>query len=255
MSYSIDLSGRVAFITGASSGLGRGLALWFARRGAQVWAAARRMDALRGLEADASAGPGGVIPVQLDVEDVAAVQAKMAAADDAAKGGIDLVIANAGVGGETPARCLDWPVVQRMLQVNVFGAAATLSTLLPRMVERNAGHLVGMSSLAAWAILPGMGTYGATKAFLATFCQGLRVDLRSTGVTVGSIHPGFVKSEMTAGNSHRMPFLLETEDAVERMGKSILRRDAEFAFPWPMALGARAARFLPETWISRAGGR
>jgi len=238
---------RSVFITGASSGLGHGLALWFARRGARVFAAARRVDRLQALAADSGRGPGSIEPVAVDVGDTAAIRKALLRADDAVQGGLDLVIANAGVGGNTnPRREETWALVERMLQVNVVGAAATLSALAPRMVERKRGHLVGMSSIAAWVVAPRSGTYTATKAFLEVYCEGLRLDLRGTGVAVTSIHPGFVKSEMTAQNKAPMPMLLETEDAVERMGRAILRRPARFAFPWAMAMAARTAQLLPE---------
>ena len=238
---------RSVFITGASSGLGHGLALWFARRGARVFAAARRVDRLQALAADSGRGAGSIVPVAVDVGDIVEIRKALLRADDAVEGGLDLVIANAGVGGNTnPRREETWAMVERMLQVNVVGAAATLSALAPRMVERKRGHLVGMSSIAAWVVAPRSGTYTATKAFLEVYCEGLRLDLRGTGVAVTSIHPGFVKSEMTAQNKAPMPMLLETDDAVERMGRAILRRPARFAFPWAMAMAARTAQLLPE---------
>ena len=91
-----------------------------------------------------------------------------------------------------------------------------------------------------------MGVYAATKMFLQVYCDGLHLDLKSAGVQVTCINPGFVKSEMTAQNKAPMPMLLETDDAVERMGRAILRRPGRFAFPWPMAVAARTAQLLPE---------
>ena len=238
---------RSVFITGASSGLGHGLALWFARRGARVFAAARRVERLQALAGDSGRGTGSIEAVAVDVGDTAALRKALFRADDSVEGGIDLVIANAGVGGNTnPRKQETWPLMERMLQVNVTGAAITLSTLAPRMAERKRGHLVGVSSIAAWVVAPRSGTYTATKAFLEVYCEGLRLDLRGTGVAVTSIHPGFVKSEMTAQNKAPMPMLLETDDAVDRMGRAILRRPARFAFPWAMAMAARTAQLLPE---------
>jgi len=244
---------RSVFITGASSGLGHGLALWFARRGARVFAAARRVERLQALAGDPKRGRGSIEPVSVDVADSAAIRQALFRADDAVEGGLDLVIANAGVGGNTnPRKGETWPLLERMLMVNVLGAAATLDALARRMVERRRGHLVGISSIAAWVVAPGSGTYTATKRFLEIYCAGLRLDLQGTGVAVTSIHPGFVKSEMTAPRKTPMPMLLETDDAVERMGRAILRRPKLFAFPWPMALVARAAQWAPESVRARA---
>ncbi len=218
-------------ITGASSGLGRALSLWFARRGARVYAAARREELLESLKAEASVGPGQVVPVRLDVAQADTVAPTLLALDDATPGGIDLVVANAGVGSRANGQRAEWPAIETVLQVNVLGATATLAALAPRMVQRHKGHLVGVSSLAAWLVVPRMGLYGASKLYLQTYCQGLRLDLAGTGVRVTCINPGFVKSELTANNRFPMPFLLETADAADRMGRAILRGDARFAFP------------------------
>ena len=175
--------------------------------------------------------------------------------DGQADGGLDVVIANAGIGGEANPRKDTWEKVERMIQVNVTGAAATLATLAPHMAERGRGHLVGMSSLAAWMVTPKMGVYSATKAFLEVYCDGLHLDLKSAGVAVTCIHPGFVKSEMTAKNKFKMPFLLEADDAAERMGRAILRREKSFAYPWPMVLATRAARLVPDVVVARVMGK
>jgi len=165
-----------------------------------------------------------------------------------------LVVANAGVGGMSTGQQGQWPAVEKMLQVNVLGATATLMALAPRMLERHKGHLVGISSLAAWLVVPRFGIYGASKRYLQTYCQGLRMDLAGTGVRVTCINPGFVKSEMTANNRFTMPFLLETADAADRMGRAILRGDARFAFPWQMAWLTRLASLLPPWLIARSMG-
>jgi short-subunit dehydrogenase len=249
----MDNSYRNVLITGASSGLGRALSLWFARRGARVYAAARREEQLQSLRAEASVGPGEVVPVRLDVADTEAVVAKLRALDDATPGGMDLVVANAGVGGRLNGARTEWADISRMLQVNILGATATLTALAPRMAERKKGHLVGVASLAAWIVVPRFGIYGASKRYLQTLCEGLRLDM-PPGVRVTSINPGFVKSEMTAENRFPMPFLLETEDAADRMGRAILRGDALFAFPWQTAWLTRLGSLLPSWLVSRTMG-
>jgi short-subunit dehydrogenase len=249
----MDNSYRNVVITGASSGLGRALALWFVRRGARVYAAARREAQLQSLKAEASVGPGEVVPVPLDVADTDGVVKTLRALDDATPGGMDLVVANAGVGGKLNGARTEWEDISRMLQVNVLGATATLTALAPRMAERKKGHLVGVASLAAWLVVPRFGIYGASKRYLQTLCAGLRLDMPAE-VRVTSINPGFVKSEMTADNRFSMPFLLETDDAADRMGRAILRGDALFAFPWQMAWLARLGGLLPSWLVARTMG-
>jgi short-subunit dehydrogenase len=250
----MEPSYKTVVITGASSGLGRALSLWFARRGSRVYAAARREEQLNTLKAEAAPGPGEVVPVRLDVAETDAVVATLRTLDDATPGGIDLVVANAGIGGKLNGARTEWSDIDKMLRVNILGATATLSALAPRMAERKRGHLVGVASLAAWIVVPRFGTYGASKRYLQTFCAGLRLDLAPLGVRVTSINPGFVKSEMTAENRFTMPFLLETDDAADRMGRAILRGDALFAFPWQMAWLTRLGSLLPSGLISRATG-
>ncbi len=237
----MDVTYKNALITGASSGLGRGLAAWFAQAGVRVYAAARRIDQLDALRAEAG---DHVIPFPLDVARADETHERVKQLDVDC-GGLDLVVANAGVGEETAIERLEWERVRHMLDVNVTGAVATLVAPLPAMVARGRGHLVGVSSLAATVPVPRHSTYSASKAFLAMWLGGIRNDVKGVGVHVTSIHPGFVKSEMTAKNTTRMPFLLETADAVERMARAILRKDRTFAFPWQMRTLATVASGMP----------
>jgi short-subunit dehydrogenase len=233
-----------ALITGASSGLGRGLTLWLAKRGIRIHACARRLDQLEKLAQDAKAAGGDVVPVAMDVVDTDGAVKAIQRIDDAC-GGLDLIIANAGVGADMSRDRFGWESVKKTLQVNVMGAAATLTAVLPRMVERKRGHVVGISSLAAYRGLPRAATYSGSKAFLHTFLEGVRVDLKHKGIRVTSIHPGFVKTEMTADAKTPMPFLMDLDPAIERIGRAILRADSEFAFPWQMSTAISLVKLFP----------
>jgi short-subunit dehydrogenase len=241
---------RTALVTGASSGLGRGLAAWFAVRGVRVYAVARRLEHLQTLRDEVAARGGVVEPVPLDVSNARATHERLQALERDS-GGLDLVIANAGVSEPTPARKLSWPAVERILQVNVLGAAATLSAVLPSMVQRNRGHLVGVSSLAAFRGMPSWAAYSASKAFLTTFLQGLRTDLVGTGLAVTTIHPGYVRTEMTADYGS-LPMVMDPKEACERMAEAIVRREPEFSFPLPAALMGRYLAMMPDTWLGWA---
>lgn len=233
---------KTALVTGASSGLGRGLSSWLTRRGVKVYAAARRLELLESLKAEAGEL---LVPLQLDVgraeETFRAVERL-----DEESGGLDLVIANAGVGEETRPKKIAWASVQKMIDVNVSGATATVTGALGGMVKRQRGHVAGISSLAGLIPLPANATYCATKAYLAMFLESVRLDLDRYGVHVTSIHPGFVKTDMTAKNKpEQMPFLLELDDAVERMGKALLRKDKTFAFPWQLSSAIGMSGAMP----------
>lgn len=238
---------RSAIITGASSGIGRALSLWFAKRGVRVFAAARRSDKLKSLEEEAKAQGGGTVEaVSLDVNDPKQVMKKLHELDDKS-GGIDLVIANAGVGGLSDGKKLEWANVEAIIQTNVIGAAATISALIPRMVERQRGHVVGVSSIAAYRGLGKNGAYSASKAFVTMYLEGLRVDLKPLGIQVTSINPGFVKSEMTDKNSFRMPFMVDTADAADRIGQAIVKGVSEYAFPGPLVAASKLMKVLPNS--------
>jgi short-subunit dehydrogenase len=210
------------------------LALWFARRGVKVYAAARRRENLEALASEAHAAGAHIQPVELDVTHAADTLARLRELDEAC-GGLELVIANAGFNQPTSGKRIKWEAVKQTIDVNVTGATATLCAVLPQMVERKRGHLVGVASLAAFRGMGRNAAYSASKAYLSTFMESLRVDLKGTGVNVTCLYPGFVKSEMTAKNKFTMPFLLETEEAVELMGRAILRGETQYAFPWQMA--------------------
>lgn len=238
---------RHVLITGASSGLGRGLALHYAGAGAVVHALARRRPELESLAAEAAGrkAPGQVVPAVVDVGDAEALVQAIRAAEQSAGGALDLVVANAGVGVFTPAYKMDWRTVKQILDVNVVSACVTMAAALPAMVAAGRGTVVGMASLAAFRGFPRNGSYCASKAALHTFMESVRIDLRRTGVRAITVYPGFVKTEMTARNRFRMPFLMELDDAVRIMAKGIDRGDPVIAFPAPMVALMRALRALP----------
>jgi len=245
---------RTAFVTGASSGIGWSLAHRLAARGVEVVLFARRAEHLEALAGEIRAGGGKARVMPGDVRDTAALIAAVQRADDEL-GGLDLVVANAGVGSEKWSGRLRWEDIEPTITVNVAGTAATLTAVLPRMVERGRGHLVGISSLAGFRGLPRNAAYSASKAFVSTFLEALRVDLRGTGVYVTDVQPGFVRTPMTARNTFRMPFLLDVEEAVDEIVRGIEKRQGVVAFPAPMVAAVRAGRLLPNALWDRAAAR
>lgn len=240
---------RNALVTGASSGLGESVVKRLAARGIRVYALARRADRLQALSREA--GPGEVVPLPVDVSDTDALVAAVREAD-AASGGLDLVVANAGVGGQKRATRLTWEEwVEPVLRVNVVGALATLTAVLPAMVERDRGHLVAVGSLAAARGFPGSGAYSASKAAVGVFMETLRLDLRKTGIRATLVDPGYVKTPLTEGNTRSMPFLMEREAAVDHIMKAIDREASVHAFPWPLAAATRLVRLLPNAVYDR----
>ncbi len=242
------MDARTAFITGASSGIGKAVALRLAREGVEVGLAARRGEQLVDVANQIHAQGGRAHVFELDVRRPKEVYETMARADDAMHG-IDLVVANAGLANHRRAERFRWDECEDMLSVNVVGATATLTALLDRMIARNRGHLVGVSSLAGMRALPGMAAYTATKAFLSRFLEGLRIDLSDTQVHVSDVRPGFVESAMTERyktTGQPMPFLVSATEAAELIVAAIDRKEAVLAFPWQMNALMHAASLLPE---------
>jgi short-subunit dehydrogenase len=234
-----------AFLTGASSGIGRNFAKHLARKGTRIIAAARRQDELDSLVDIIRKEGGRADPCLLDVADTHKVYEAMGHWDQEV-GGFDLVVANAGVGITAPADELVWKDVEAMLHVNVLGAFATLMAGCEVMKRRGQGTLVGVSSLASMRGLPGSGAYSASKAALATFLETIRTDLHATGIRVVDVRPGFVDTPMTRGSRFKMPFLMDVDRAAELMLSGIVRGDEVVAFPWQTSATMSVAEAMPD---------
>lgn len=248
----MDWSNKVVLVTGASSGIGRGLALELARRGASVGLLARRRDLLEAAVDEINEAGGRALALPADVTH--ADQVRAAACELRRKFGyIDVLVANAGVGGTTYAVDLCEREVTKVIRVNVIGAVNSVTAVIPHMVQRGSGHLVAISSLAGYRGLPKSAAYCASKAGVSALFESLRIDLAHTGVDVTIIHPGFIKTPLTAGRKH-MPYLMELDDAVGRMMRVIEKRKKTYSFPWQLAMIVRACMLLPiplYDWIAQ----
>jgi short-subunit dehydrogenase len=242
---------QVAVITGASSGIGRALAKELAAQGCRVGLLARRGDELERLAAEVRAAGGTAMTAAADVADRAATLDAVGRLTDQL-GPADLLIANAGVGVPTRLEPQNVPDVERMIRVNLFGMMYAVEAVLPSMLERRRGHLVGVSSLAAYKGLPGQSGYCASKAAVNAYLEGLRIRLRGRGVAVTTVCPGFIRTPMTADAKHRLPFLMSPEEAARKIVRALKRRAKVYSFPWPLALLMKLARWAPDRMIARA---
>lgn len=245
-----DWSKKVVLITGASSGIGRALGVELGRKGAAVGLLARRAEVLNEIVKEVAGAGGRAVALPADVRDAEAVRAT---ADELRKvfGRVDVLVANAGVGVTSDARELDPADVAHVVNINVLGAANSAAAVLPEMVKQGSGQLVVISSLAAYRGLPKSAAYCASKAAVSAFFESLRVDLRGTGVEVTIIHPGFIKTPLTAGREAQMPYLMELDDAVRKIVRAIEKRKRSYAFPWQLASIVRAAMLMPVPMYDR----
>ncbi len=235
---------KVVMITGASSGIGRGLALELARRGAKVGLIARRADLLSELVGEVEAAGSQALALPGDVQDANSMKAAVEKLE-AELGPVDILIANAGIGATRHAAEIDAAEIAKVMNVNVIGAANSVAAVVPSMVKRRSGHLVAISSLAAYRGLPKSAAYCGSKAAVSAFFESLRLDLASLGIAVTIIHPGFIKTPLTSGRSAKLPFLLELDDAVNRMANAIEKRKKRFSFPWQLATIVRLGLIMP----------
>jgi NAD(P)-dependent dehydrogenase (short-subunit alcohol dehydrogenase family) len=241
--------GLVAVVTGASSGIGAALARQLAADGARVGLIALPDDALE-AEAEAIRARGGTaVAAAADVSDPAAIRTALNRLTDEL-GPVDLLILNAGIGLGTPASSFSAEAFERMVRVNLLGAAYAIEVTLPQMLERRRGHLVGMSSLSSFRGQPFVSGYCATKAGLAILLEGLRIELRDKGIAVTTVRPGFVRTPMTAG--FRSPrFIMDVEPAARIILSGIKARRPEVRFPWQMEWLMRLGSSLPCTVYDR----
>jgi short-subunit dehydrogenase len=230
----------IVWITGASTGIGRGLALSFAAHGYKVAVSARSADKLRELEA---ASPK-IKAFPLDVTNAAAVNATVDAIE-LEFGTIGLAILNAGVWQPMTASHFDLDKAKASMDVNYIGVINALAPVMRAMIERTHGHIALVSSVAGYRGLPKGAAYAPTKAALISLAESLYADLKLKGVAMTVINPGFVATPMTEPNTFPMPFLISTDEAVTAIRRGLDRGAFEIVFPGRMALMMKTLRVLP----------
>jgi len=229
-------------ITGASSGLGRALAVEYARRGATLALLARRGELLDEL--------AGSLPVRcycypLSVHDASALAA---AGQDfiEREGSPDVVVANAGVSaGTATEKPDDTEVFEEIFATNVTGMMLTFRPFINAMRDARRGTLVGVASVAGFRGLPGASAYCASKSAAITYLESLRLELFRDAIKVVTICPGYVDTPLTAGNPYRMPFLIQPDKAAKAIVDAIAAGKRFHVLPWQMAVVGWMLRRLP----------
>jgi NADP-dependent 3-hydroxy acid dehydrogenase YdfG len=234
----------VVWITGASSGIGRSVALEFARRGWTVAASARRESELEALAAEAGSLKGRIIAHTVDVTDADAMQ-RTVAAIESAHGPIALTFFNAGIAPYMTAPDIDVAAVRQAFDVNVHGVVHGLAAVMPRMAKRGFGQIGVNASIAGYGGLPRAAAYGATKAAMIHMCEALRFDCEKLGLVMQVINPGFVETPLTGKNDFPMPFLMKNDEAARRVVDGFAKGGFEITFPRRFAYLLKAVNLLP----------
>jgi short-subunit dehydrogenase len=237
----------LAYITGASSGIGQALALRYYRAGYRLALVARREAEIRqwvqgeGLDASRVAVYGA------DVRDIASITGAGRACIEA-QGLPDVVIANAGISiGIDTALFEDLEMMRTVYETNNIGMAATFQPFITPMRARRSGTLVGIASVAGIRGLPGHAAYCSSKAATISYCESLRGELRDANVKVVTLAPGYVETPLTRRNRYPMPFLMKADAFAERAFRTITAGRSYRVIPWQMAIVAKLLRLLPDT--------
>lgn len=237
---------KLIFITGASSGIGQALAWRFYQAGYSLALVARRTQEIQSWATQRGLDP---LRHQIYGADVAVIDSIVAAGERCLlqQGLPNVVLACAGISfGVDTARRVDLDVIARTYAVNNTGTAATFNPFLERMVQRGSGVLVGIGSVNGIRGFAGHGANCPSKAAMISYCECLRGELRSSGVKVVTLCPGYIDTPLTRKNDYAMPFLMRPEDFAEKAIKAIESGVSYRVIPWQMGWVAKVLRMLPD---------
>ena len=240
----------VAWVTGASAGIGRAVAEELSRRGWTVAISARRAAELEAMEA---ANPR-FIAAPCDITDAESIEAALAAIEARGRP-VALAVLNAGTYVPTEIERFDAAAWRRQVEVNLNGTAQCLAALLARMLARASGQIGIVASVAGYRGLPRAGAYGATKAALINLAESLRLELAPRGILVNLVNPGFVRTPLTDRNDFPMPFLMEVEPAARRLVDGLESGRFETTFPRRFTWMLKLLRILPYALYFRLAAR
>ncbi|WP_028490204.1 SDR family NAD(P)-dependent oxidoreductase [Thiothrix lacustris] len=233
-------SPSVAWLVGASSGIGQALAFQLAQAGWQVAISARRLGALQAMQAQHPA----LHPYTVDVTDVPSLH-EAAAAITRELGEIELCVLNAGDYTPMPLADFNIELFRKLCDINYLGAVNGLDAIMPLMLARGRGQILLTASVAGYRGLPKSAPYSASKAAVISLAESLHLELKARGVLLRVVNPGFVRSPLTDKNAFKMPFLLEPDEAAQAIMRDLPRRNFEIAFPKRFVYLLKVLRLLP----------
>jgi NAD(P)-dependent dehydrogenase (short-subunit alcohol dehydrogenase family) len=238
---------KVALITGAGSGIGRCLSRILAAEGWAIATVDLREEGVRALTTEVNALHQRCAWRIADVTDAAALfQATREL--EAELGPVDLLVANAGIGIETSALSYNTADMNKVIAVNLIGVSNSIGAVLPGMIERKRGHLVGISSIASYRGLPRLLAYSASKAGVNALMEGLRVELTPLGIHTTIVCPGWVRTPLTEQIEGELEHLVEVDAAAVEIAYAIRHRLWHYTFPRPMRWKMGFMMYWPRSW-------
>jgi short-subunit dehydrogenase len=232
------------WLTGASAGIGRALAIELGRQGASIGLTARNTVALEEVASEVVEAGGKAVVLTGDVTDQEQMQA-LADRMEHAFGAIDILIANAGTHLFTQPDEFDIKEYMHLMSLNYGGVLNCIAAVLPGMQTAGQGHIVGMASLAGYRGIPRAAAYGASKSAVIHFLESLRFHLAGDGIPVTIINPGFVRTPLTDKNDFHMPFLIDADKAARIICRGIAKNRQEISFPIPFNWVIKLMRIIP----------
>jgi short-subunit dehydrogenase len=241
----------IVLLTGAAHGIGRATAVALARTGTPLGLIDRDAVSLGKLVNELKDQGATVAHAAVDVTDRHAL-IRAVADINAALGAIDVLVACAGIGSLTQVPQLETITLRQTLDVNLVGVAQSIEAVLPGMITRGRGHIVGVASVAGYRGFPWMISYSASKAALIAYLEAVRPGLRRRGVTVTTVCPGFVRTQMSIDIPYRQPVkMIEPEVAARYLVRAIDRRPRNCVFPWDMRIGLAILKYMPDWFFDR----
>ena len=240
----MNLSGKNVWLIGASTGIGAALVPELMAQGARLAISSRSEQQLRDLASRHSRADAPIAVHTLDVTESGAI-ARVEAELRAGWGRIDVLIYNAGTWAPVDVDAWDVPAFESMIAVNYTGMMRAIAAVLPDMLARSGGEIVGVGSLSAYGAFPRGEAYGSTKAAVNYLLQALRFDVAKRGVGVTTVNPGFVKTRLTDTNDFPMPFLLKPEQAACSIVRGMLAGKTEIHFPLRLSVPLKLLTALP----------
>ena len=237
---------KLIFVTGASSGIGRAIAIKFSNNGWKVIAAARRLNLLRQLKTEAIKSET-IIPLKMDITNKKNTSSQV---ERIIKkyGSPDIVLLNAGTNNPNSKNIFSIEETEQIFKINFFGTLNCLHALLPFLKKKNKSQVIFMSSVAGYRGLPYAAAYCSSKSAITTFAESIYNQCKNLGIAIRVINPGFVKTPLTDKNKFKMPMIIPVEKAADIMYKKIVfSKKFEINCPWLFCFIMKILRVLPNS--------